>query len=228
MKILITAATTFEINDTLLYLQTHGKQMDTNRFSFHQFEIDILITGIGMVNTTYTLTNHLHQKTYDLLINAGIGGAFDKSIELGTVFHVVSDRFGDLGTENADESFSDIFEMGLADASLFPFSQGVILADDHVWCHSIPKTHGITVNCVTGTSTSIQKLIQKYNPGTESMEGAAFMFVAKSKAIPHIQLRAISNHVETRNKNNWNIQLAIKNLNQVLLKMINQSMSVVE
>jgi futalosine hydrolase len=39
--------------------------------------------------------------------------------------------------------------------------------------------------------------------------------------IPCIQLRAVSNYVEKRNKDAWNIPLAIENLNKQLIAIIN-------
>ena len=53
------------------------------------------------------------------------------------------------------------------------------------------------------------------------MEGAAFFYVCLQEKIPFLQIRSISNYVEKRNKSNWNIPLAIDNLNVVLLDIIN-------
>ena len=52
------------------------------------------------------------------------------------------------------------------------------------------------------------------------MEGASVAFVANNKSVPVIQIRAISNYVEPRNKANWDISLAIKNLNAFLIDFI--------
>ena len=38
--------------------------------------------------------------------------------------------------------------------------------------------------------------------------------------VKFLQIRSISNYVETRNRENWNIPLAIQNLNQVLTEML--------
>jgi futalosine hydrolase len=48
------------------------------------------------------------------------------------------------------------------------------------------------------------------------MEGAAFMFVCKMENQEYLQIRSISNFVEPRNLNNWNIPLAINNVNKFL------------
>jgi futalosine hydrolase len=39
--------------------------------------------------------------------------------------------------------------------------------------------------------------------------------------IPCAQIRAVSNFIEKRNRDNWNIALAIKNLNETAIEIIN-------
>ena len=50
----------------------------------------------------------------------------------------------------------------------------------------------------------------------ESMEGAAFLMAASEMKCYSIQVRAISNYVEKRDKSKWEIPLAIENLNKTL------------
>jgi futalosine hydrolase len=52
------------------------------------------------------------------------------------------------------------------------------------------------------------------------MEGAAFFMAFNQTNCYVIQLRSISNYVEKRNKEKWNMPLAIKNLNDCLHKVI--------
>jgi futalosine hydrolase len=55
------------------------------------------------------------------------------------------------------------------------------------------------------------------------MEGAAFFYICAREKIPFISLRAISNRVERRERNKWNIPLALDNLAgklEELLKII--------
>jgi futalosine hydrolase len=48
------------------------------------------------------------------------------------------------------------------------------------------------------------------------MEGATFFYICSMENIPFLALRAISNRVEKRNRDNWNITLALKNLSEKL------------
>ena len=208
MKILLVSATKFEIAPLLKRFKgiRSGKNLST--FSFGKHTIDVLITGIGMTTTAFHLGKTLSKK-YDLAINAGVAGSFRQNIPLGTVVNVVSDCFADLGAEDG-EKFLTLEEMGLGQVSslksqvLSPKARKTLLG--------LPQVNGITVNTVHGNTASIKKVIKKFHPDIESMEGAAFFFACNHENIPCIQIRAISNYVEKRNKKKWKMDLAIKNL----------------
>jgi futalosine hydrolase len=85
---------------------------------------------------------------------------------------------------------------------------------------NLRQVDAVTVNTVHGNEKSIKSVKRKYNPDIESMEGAAFFYVCMMEKIPCIQLRAVSNYVERRNKNSWNIPLAIRNLNVVAFDLL--------
>ena len=78
------------------------------------------------------------------------------------------------------------------------------------------KTSGITVNLVHGFSPSISEAIYRHDPGIETMENAAFFYACLKSNVTFASLRAISNIVEPRNRENWQIDLALTNLGNVL------------
>jgi futalosine hydrolase len=87
--------------------------------------------------------------------------------------------------------------------------------------YDIPYIDGITVNKAHGSEDSIKKIKNEYGLGLlESMEGAAFFYVANKLRIPCIQVRTISNLVERRNTENWNIPLALKEINTWLQSFV--------
>ena len=49
---------------------------------------DILITGVGTINTVYELTKKIDSNNYDFIINAGIAGSYSDSIKIGEVLEV--------------------------------------------------------------------------------------------------------------------------------------------
>ena len=101
------------------------------RQDFTPDNIDILITGVGVPATIYHLQKRLQQIDYDLVIQAGIAGSFDDSIQPGQTVLVQQDCFGDLGTEEK-ENFKSIFEAGLADENEFPFESGWLINKSNI------------------------------------------------------------------------------------------------
>jgi len=183
-----------------------------------------LITGIGSVATTFHLTNHLASKKFDLVINLGIAGAFDRSIVLAEVVHVVQDQFADIGAQDHD-AFIDQFQLGLVDAHASPYINGLIFPlnePDFSSLKSYKKVKAITVNTVHGNQQAINKVIVRLNPQVESMEGAAVFYVCSLLNVPSIQLRAISNYVEPRNRESWKIKEALSNLKLCLEMLISE------
>ena len=61
---------------------------------------------------------------------------------------------------------------------------------------------------------------EKYNPDIETMEGATFFYICTRENIPFLALRSISNMVGLRNKDNWDIRLALDNLSEKLREVI--------
>ncbi len=74
-----------------------------------------------------------------------------------------------------------------------------------------------------GDQQSIDRLRDMPNGQIENMEGAAFFYVSLLKKIPFLSIRSISNVVETRDKSKWKMELAIKNLNDIVLQMLEKS-----
>ncbi len=204
MKILIAAATAEEIS-ILKEIDTYGH------------EIDFLITGIGMVSTAYMVTRQFAAGEYDLAINIGLAGSFDKSLQIGEVVRVEVDHFSEVGAEDG-EDFLTLEDMGLEGLS------SVTLEIDYHsdTLNSLPVVTGITVNTVHGNETSIEKVVERLNPSVETMEGAAFLYICKRERTLAIQLRSISNYVEKRNRDNWNVPLALSNLHKTIIEILQE------
>lgn len=209
MKILIVSATEKEIFPTLNKIKS---------FNHDDLGVDILVTGIGAVFTTYLLTRKLSEKEYDLVINAGIAGSFNLDLNIGDTVYVQSDQFADLGFEDKDE-FYTVFEKGFIDKDQFPF-KNALLENPYEFDFNLKKVSAITVNTTHGNKKNIDLFKGKFNADIETMEGAAFFYVCLNEGVKFFQIRTISNYVEERNEAKWNIPLAIKNLNEQLLKII--------
>jgi len=215
MQILIISATHFEIEPILQQMNVQWN-VHTHFYSasYKNHQIDFLVTGVGMVATTYYASKHI-SSTYHLAMNAGICGSFNKNIEIGTVVNIIDDCFSELGAENGEEflTLKDIGLKGVQNITNTNLFSSTAITE-------IPKVSGITVNTTHGNEKSIEQVFAIFHPYVESMEGAAFMFVCEQEKIPYLQIRAVSNYVERRNKENWNIPLAIKNVNKKITEII--------
>lgn len=219
MKLLVVSATEFEIMPLLAYLKSNFKNKENKRFFSKDIDIHIVVTGVGPIHATFTLATVLTQHSFDLVINLGIAGAFNRSLEIGQVFQVINDRFADVGVEESNGDFTDLFEMDLIDWNETPYINGKLYAPN-TENKFLPQATAITVSKVHGTQESIDKISKKYPADLESMEGAAVFYACLQHKIDCLQIRSISNYVEPRNKDNWNISLAIDNLNQVAVDLI--------
>ncbi len=220
MKLLIVSATTFELEPLQIHLQENYLQVGNYRYRKGKMEVHLLITGVGMTLTAFSLGKVLNQNAYDLCINMGIAGAFDRKLDIGQVVQVKSERFADLGVEEADGSFTDIHAMNLIPPNQPPFQHGQLINNEIQGSNFLSLVEGISVNKVHGFPQNIDKIVERYQPDIESMEGAAFFYACLMENVPFMEIRSISNYVEARNRDNWNIPLAIDNLNEVVIKMI--------
>jgi len=220
MLLTVVAATPFEIAPLSTYLAEHFEEKDHGLFEKGSLQVRVLITGVGMPLTAFQLGLYLAKEQPDVLINAGVAGAFDRKLELGAVVHVTSDRFGDIGVEEADGTFTDIHEMGLIRPDDFPFKQGVLHNMSTKAFQFLPAVSGITINKVHGYVPSIQAFEKKYAIDVETMEGAAVFLACLQAKVNFLAIRSISNYVEKRDRSTWKLDLAITQLNKVLIEVL--------
>jgi futalosine hydrolase len=215
MRILFVAATEFEVASLLesggIGAENGKKALLISLSSHHS----LLITGVGMVATAFALGRELATNQYDLAINLGIAGSFDRGIALGDIVEITEDTIAELGAED-DETFLPIADMGFGE-SVFKASKS--LSDIYVDA-KLKQATAITVNTVHGNEPSIKKIQQRLHVRIESMEGAAFFYACREAGVPCLQIRAVSNYVEKRNRDAWQIGLAVKNLNTFAVELI--------
>ena len=200
-----------------------GIQMVNGDYFFNNIEISILIAGVGSVSTSWEMQKWIsvNDKPH-MAINAGIAGSYMRDINIGDVVMPVTDCFADAGIEDGN-NFLTLSEAGLISADEFPFNNGLIHADPAVTglLKGIVKpVRAITVNTATGSDSTRNRLVEKFNPDIETMEGATFFYICRREKIPFLALRSISNMVEIRNKDNWNIKLAVSNLAEKLREVV--------
>lgn len=210
-KILVVAATAKEIKP-FIELTRAG---DINN-------ADILISGIGLTASTYHLAKQLALKKYRLVIQAGVAGCFDLRIPLGAVVAVKQDAIADQSVVEL-ERLKTLFDLNLVPQDQYPYQKGWLINPNK---EVLKKTKlkivkGISVNQISTSKQMIKFYRDAFEPVTESMEGAALHYVCLMEKVPFVQIRGISNYIGERNKQKWEMMDSIINLNDTLIKTIN-------
>lgn len=214
---MITAATVAEWMPGFLSLDPlYAGESQRLKVQFHQ-------SGVGMLASAVSLSRMVLEDKPDLVIQAGIAGCFDMSQPLGKVVVISDESLADMGVQE-DGKWRDIFDLKLEKSSYHPFEKRKL---PNPWLSAynllkLPEVSAITINEISTDPDRIKQLIKKYNPVTESMEGAALHYVCREARVPFLQIRAISNYIGERNKANWDLKNAIENLNQTLIKYIDK------
>jgi futalosine hydrolase len=215
-RILVVAATDAEAG---IIKNIPGILRGPAAFNYASCEIIPLVAGVGGMETAWAMTKWFSSNPKpDFALNIGIAGSYNADFGIGEVVVPVSDCFADSGIESPD-GFATLGEAGLVNPDRFPFKGGCIFVKN---CYSdlalsfLKPASAITVNCATGTLETREKLVIKFNPDIETMEGATFFYICSGEKLPFLALRGISNIVEARNKAGWNITLALQNLTERL------------
>ena len=209
MPVLLCAATEFEIQPTIEFV-TDNKLKD----------IEILITGIGLMAATYQLTKAICLKKPKFILQAGVAGSLDGALPLGKVVVVANETIGDLGVEESG-SFKSLFNLNLNDKNSFPWTNGKLCNHTEIVRHlNLPAVDSVSVNEISTNAQRIDYYKNGLGAAVESMEGAALHYVSLCENIPFLQIRSLSNFVGERDKSRWKIKEAIVSLNQELQKII--------
>src|ERR1043165_7543031 len=181
MRFLLVAATELEIAPLVARL-TPSSQPDSSErlraFTHGPHQGDVLTTGVGMVATAAWCGRALARRPYEFAVNLGVCGSFDLAFPLGTVVNVLADCIAELGAEDG-ENFLTVRQLGLLGPKEFPFRDDLLVNPDaksNPVIARLPGATAITVNTVHGNEQSIARVVERFQPLVETMEGAAFMY----------------------------------------------------
>jgi futalosine hydrolase len=222
MRILVVAATRPEVAPLLgaLHAPVEAGNVVTAAFGAH--DVSVLLTGVGMVATGVWCARVLAAERYDLVFNFGVCGSFNASLPPPTAVHVMSDALPELGAEDGPR-FLTLQEIGLLEPDGFPFSGGRLVNPApplNQSLGSLPVAAGITVNTVHGNELSIAAIRARCPVDVESMEGAAFMYACRVAGVCFAQVRTVSNMVERRNRERWDLAGAVQELGRVAVSLL--------
>ena len=192
-KYLFTAATAFEMAAFLKAWQSPDPP-------------ETLLSGVGIVESAMNLCKRLccEDLTYTAVINFGIAGAYiDDSGEtkagLLDICLAEKEILADFGICLTDR-ISPFRENGVSVEDRFSLDQNLLAR-----AAEILNKKEITA---TGTRRRGISLAQSHDALCENMEGAALARVCKAFALPLLEIRCISNMVEDRDRERWQIPQA--------------------
>lgn len=190
---------------------------------------ELLITGVGGMSMSWALQKRFSAgNPPSLVINAGIAGSYTERFLPGNIVIPVSDCFADMGVDD-NGTFVSLFSTSLADPDAWPFRGGRIQCANNwsgLMLHEFPGVIAATVNMASGSIPVIDRIRREWNPDIETMEGAWFAYTCAMQKVDYLSLRAISNMVEPRNIEKWDIPLALERLESAIretLKIIKSS-----
>ena len=170
--------------------------------------VDVLVTGVGVVEAAIAVTRALARKPYEFVINAGIAGALPGVAKVGDAVVVAH----------------ELFELNLETGAPLVLPDGLRVADevpaDDSLCRALqqrgfPLVRGATVSRVTATDETAAR-IARLGAQVESMEGFAVLRAAELAGVRALEVRGISNLVGDRAKSEWSFAAGVKGLERVL------------
>ncbi len=171
--------------------------------------VEILLTGVGPVEASCAVADALARREYRLVVNAGLGGAFDGAAAIGE------------GAVVAEETMELALESG-APLSLPPGIEvaDTVRSDDTVVAQlraqEFPALRGVTVARVTASEATARRLAREHGAQVESMEGFAVLRAAERAGVRAVELRGISNRCGARETSGWNFTAGAAGLRRIL------------
>ena len=185
-------------------------------------EIDVLITGVGMVATAAWCSRALTQSGYDLALNFGVCGSFDAAPRAGhgrPRRRPIGSPSWALKTASEFLTLDDLAaarRVGRSSTSTRRPTRSSI---------SCPRWRASPSTPCTATSGRSRRSTERFQPQVESMEGAAFMSACLMHEVQFAQVRAVSNIVERRNRGAWKMAEAIAQPDAAALRIIEARMT---
>ncbi|PKP27471.1 MAG: futalosine hydrolase [Bacteroidetes bacterium HGW-Bacteroidetes-22] len=215
MQILLIFATPIEAGIVQPLLGKEFKSGDRFQIGCHQ--VDLLISGVGMVPASIITAMTLAVLRPDLVLHAGISGSYHQSVSIGQTVWVDSECFPELGKES-DEDFVTFDKMGFDFAGL-PFNNNTLRNpfEGYRYLPYRPVMGGATVSCISNQPDRGTSVHRRFGALTESMEGGAVLAACMLAKIDCLQLRTISNYCLPPPDDEWNLKLALDNLQRAVV-----------
>ncbi|MBT4501713.1 MAG: futalosine hydrolase [Gemmatimonadetes bacterium] len=227
-EILLLAATEFEQAEIVARMERVVEQRVVGRRwldgEVGGRPVRVVETGIGGVNTAHALTCVLQARRPALVLQIGVGGAYPEGgLRVGDVGLASEENYGDLGVrtpegwQSAELIGIPVLERGESRYfNSFPLERewveagGAVLAGADWDGDDVGVKIGsfVTVQECSGADALGVERGRRFAAICENMEGAAVAHLCLSYGLPFLEVRGISNLVEDRRREAWNLPLA--------------------
>ncbi len=170
--------------------------------------VETLVTGVGPVEASCSLTTALCRRPYRLVVNAGLGGALDGAANVGD------------GVVVGDDAMEIALETGVR--LKLPHGERTVenAASDSALVERLrdagfPVLRGITVARVTSSAETARRLASELRAQVESMEGFAALRAAERMGVAAVELRGISNRCGERELGGWDFDAGMNGLRRI-------------
>ncbi len=240
--VVLLAATIFEMKDIVNRLEQPVQQWVAGRrvYCGHLagVEVQIIETGLGAVNTAHALTCCLQACQPDRVLQFGVGGAYPGGgLDIGDLAIATEEIYGDLGVRTPT-GWHDAELIGIpvltVDDKVYYNHFGLDLQTSEIaasilrmnsWKEKIPAV--VTGSFVTVQECSGEQILGEeravlFDAICENMEGAAAAHLCALYGVPFMEVRAISNRVEDRDRAGWNLSLACRRSQDAAVVLLRQ------
>jgi futalosine hydrolase len=176
------------------------------------------VSGIGAVNAALETQLGILEHRPDLVLSAGIGGAYPNGgAKIGDVVVASEMIYAALGAMDGTQ-FLNLEELGFPIfENTFNTIQAAPQSRDFAALTGAKLGAILTLETVTGSDARALELEALLpNAIGEGMEGAGVAHAALKHGIPSLEIRGISNFVGARDRSSWQIGAALKALHQSL------------
>lgn len=192
--------------------------------------------GIGAVNTAHALTCALQARRPGLVLQFGVGGAYlGAGLAVGDLALATEEIYGDLGVrtlagwQSAELIGVPVLQQENPYFNRFPLDPGLVDRAEVRLRAGAPAGGGglrrgpfVTVQECSGTTALGRERAERFGACCENMEGAAAAHLCRLYQIPFLELRGISNLVEDRRREAWDLPLACQRAQQAVLRLLEE------
>ena len=189
-------------------------------------EVLLVATGIGAVNAAHALTCVLQGRRPAWVLQVGVGGAYPQSgLGIGDWALASEENYGDLGvrTEKGWQG-GDVIGIPVLDGDVVRYNNFPL---DGAWVQQaagiLPEAQVgpfVTVQECSGTDALGLERGARFGALCENMEGAAAAHLCALYGVPFIEVRAMSNMVERRDRERWDLPWAVERAQAAALVLL--------